>query len=604
MHHTNRLPQFAFGSMLLSLALGIAAPAQEPPPPPKDGQPAVGVKALVVPIGVTQRLQMSKKQRISNARNPKPTIANVQSDPKDPSSVLVTGLDAGITRITLIDENKVEENVDVIVQFDIEYLRTLLRQAVPTANIQLLPTANGTVILTGNVARAEDIAVIEATAASVVGDRTKVINGMRMGGVMQVQLDVVVARVSRDELRRMAFDFMNFGSQHVLASTVGGGFVVPSAMGGTSGGGGIGGSFPGRSVTIPNSIGNPNGVPSNLFLAIFTPQQDFFGLLQALRDESVAKIIAKPTLVTLSGRPGSFLDGGEQAIPVPAGLGQVGVQFEEFGTRLNFLPIVLGNGKIHLEVEPEVSELNAAFGTSISGTVVPGRTTQRIHTTVELEDGQTYVLGGLIQHNTTGTTTKTPILGDLPFVGAFFSKKSFDDLESELVVLVTPHLIDAMSCDQVGKILPGEETRSPDDFELFLEGILEAPRGSRVVCPDHKYLPAWKNGPTAGLYPCGGGDGRCGGHGCSGDGRCGGCGCRAGEASEGCSAISGLLPSGAREAKPLPVENAMPRAGLNWPPTATPATSPSAGLAPGSNSSKPVPLPPLLVNPGGTDGQP
>src|SRR5262249_47375567 len=149
---------------------------------------------------------------------------------------------------------------------------------------------------------------------------------------------------------------------------------------------------------IANAVGNPNGVPSNLFLGIFSPEQDFFGLLQALKDENLAKIMAEPRLICLSGRAATFLDGGEQAVPVPAGLGQVGVQFFDFGTRLKFLPIVLGNGKIHLEVEPEVSGLDAASGTTINGTTVPGRKVQKIHTTVDMEDGQTYVLGGIIQH--------------------------------------------------------------------------------------------------------------------------------------------------------------------------------------------------------------
>ena len=100
-----------------------------------------------------------------------------------------------------------------------------------------------------------------------------------------------------------------------------------------------------------------------------------------------------------------------------------------------------------------------------------------------MEDGQTFVIGGLIQRSINSSTSKVPVLGDVPFLGAAFSSKSFTETESELVILVTPHLVDAMACDQAPKILPGQETRSPDDFELFLEGILEAPRGPRVVCP-------------------------------------------------------------------------------------------------------------------------
>jgi pilus assembly protein CpaC len=218
--------------------------------------------------------------------------------------------------------------------------------------------------------------------------------------------------------------------------------------------------------------------------------------------------------VTVSGRPASFLSGGEQAVPVPAGLGQVGVQFEEFGTRLNFLPIVMGDGRIHLEVEPEVSSLNQAFGTSIQGTVVPGRTTQRVHTTVDIEPGQTLVIGGLIQHDVNGTSQKFPVLGDLPYIGAAFRAMSYTEDESELLVLVTPHLVDPMSCDQLPHFLPGQETRSPDDCELFLEGILEAPRGQRTAWVGHHYEAPYKSGPSAGQYPCGGccSNGTCGGN--------------------------------------------------------------------------------------------
>jgi len=169
---------------------------------------------------------------------------------------------------------------------------------------------------------------------------------------------------------------------------------------------------------------------------------------------------------------------------------------------------VMGNGKIYLEVEPEVSNLDPSVGTTIQGTSVPGRTTQNVHTAVMMEDGQTLALGGLIQNEVTAHLAKVPILGSIPVVGAAFSSKTFQETERELIVLVTPHVVDPMSCDQVPKLVPGQETRSPDDFELFLEGILEAPRGPREVFQDGQYVPAYKNGPTAGTYPCG--NGKCG----------------------------------------------------------------------------------------------
>jgi pilus assembly protein CpaC len=275
-------------------------------------------------------------------------------------------------------------------------------------------------------------------------------------------------------------------------------------------------AFLGQTLTgIP---GAPNGFPTNILTGVLHNGWGFLSFLEALRQENLLKLLAEPRLVTLSGRPASFLVGGEQAIPVPAGLGQIGVQFEEFGTRLNFIPIVLGNGRIHLEVEPEVSNLNPAAGVSINGTTVPGRSTNRVNTTVELESGQTFVIGGLIQRQVQASTLKVPILGDVPFLNPFFSSKSYQETEEEVLVIVTPWLVDPESCDQRPKVLPGEETRRPDDFELFLEGIIEAPRGPRQVCQEHHYVAAYKNGPSANTFPCAGkgvnGAGGCGTGGC------------------------------------------------------------------------------------------
>ena len=498
---------------------GFSLPPQLPQPQPTpQNQPAAppGAQAavlratkVVIPIQGTQKLQEYTKKNLVKAESPKANIVKISPIEGDASTVLLTGLEAGATQITLTDVDGKVEVVDIVVQFDIQYLRTLLQQAVPTANITPVPGGNSTIILTGSVARAEDIQAILATAGSVVGGPDHVVNALRVGGVMQVQLDVKIATVSRDALRRMSFDFFTDGKNHTFASTVGQGFLIPAT--------GIAGAFPGF-PTITNTVGSPNGAPANLFLGLFNSKQDFFGLLQALRNESLIKVLAEPTLVTLSGKSASFISGGEQAIPVPAGLGQVGVQFEEFGTRLNFLPIMMGDGKIWLEVEPEISDLNPAFGTVINGTSVPGRSTQRVHTTVMLEPGQTFVLGGLVERRVTASSVKVPVLGDLPFLGAAFSAKSFDETETELLISVTPYLIDGMACDQAPKVFPGQETRSPDDFELFLEGILEAPRGPRQVFPDGHYSPAFKNGPSASTYPCAGnanGTGACKTPGCA-----------------------------------------------------------------------------------------
>jgi pilus assembly protein CpaC len=339
---------------------------------------------------------------------------------------------------------------------------------------------------------------------------------------------------------------------------------------------------------------------------VVTKSGSFFGFLEALRTEGLVKLLTEPRLVTMSGEPASLLSGGRQAIPEAQGLGTISVRFEPFGTTLNFLPIVLGNGKVHLDIQTIVSQIDQSVGTTINGTQVPGRTEQSARTVVEIEDGQTLAIGGLIQHITEAGTNKVPILGDLPYVGAAFSTKSYTDIEQELVILVTPHVVDPMACNQLPKTLPGEETRKPDDYELFLEGILEAPRGPRVPFPDRRFVPAYKNGPTAALYPC------------AGDGRCGQPVHPAADPAGDSSSHVNKLPVGTSEARPLPpvvatpIGEAKPPVVAVIPPVSRgetaaspPGTTPPVEAAPAAAGAQTMPatLPAALPGPANTEGK-
>jgi pilus assembly protein CpaC len=572
MHRTNRVPYVAYASFALAMMVGglswIGVQAQDQPPPAPATQHN---NALIVPINSSQKLQMSTKKPIAKVENANENVARVTGIITDPTTVLITGIEAGITRLTLIDRDGKAETLDVVVQQDIEYLRSLIKRTVPSANVDPIPGSNNTIILKGTVAHIEDILVILGAARAVGGDQ--IVNDLRVGGVQQIELCVTVASISRSQFRAMSFNFLGNSKNTFYGSTIGQAVSNPVVAGVTS-------STFSVAPILGGVPGTPNGEPTNLFFGVLHNGWGLLTFLQALKEENIVKALAEPKLVTLSGKPASFLSGGEQAVPIPAGLGQVGVQFEEFGTRLNFLPVVLGGGRIRLEVEPEISALNPAFGTTIQGTVVPGRSTQRVHTTVELEDGQTFVIGGLIQKDIRGSVSKVPVLGDLPFLGAAFSSKSFNEVEQELVVLVTPHLVDGQSCDQVIKTLPGQETRSPDDFELFLENILEAPRGQRDVNFPCGYVPAYKNGPSASRFPCGdlGGDGR---------GACGKGGC-----------ATGIAPAAAAAtALPAPVPTTTTSQPL---PTASPVateetrTTPAEGTQPLAPTGKPTILPPGL----------
>jgi pilus assembly protein CpaC len=583
MHRTPCQPGILVRAVLLALL--IWAPGN------CLAQPAgTSGSSLIVPINGTVKLQLTSKKPIKKVEAAKDGVISIRTVVGDPTTILVTGLQPDLTDLTLTGEDDKQERYQVIVQLDVEYLRTQLRRAVPTANITPIPVSNNSVIMAGTVDKVEDVEVVLRVAQSL---GVQVINAMKVGGVQQVQLDVVVASVTRSESRSFGFDFLTDSKNFFFGSTVAQAVAEPASTGNAA----VGAIL----AQAPNLIGNP-AANTNVLFGVVHNGWGFLGYLNALRQEGVAKFIAQPRLVTKSGRPASFLVGGEQAIPVPAGLGQIGVQFEEFGTRLNFLPIVLGNGKIHLEVEPEISNLNAANGVSISGTVVPGRDTQRVNTTVELESGQTFVIGGLIQHAVATNTRKTPVIGDLPFIGTFFSQKIDNQVEQEVVILVTPYLVDAQSCDQVQKVLPGQETRTSDDFELFLEGILEAPRGPRQLCQDGHYVPAFKNSATTELFPC------------AGKGTCGaGCGTSAAgiagapiAAPNHPSALTTTVPPvAAPTASPsIAPPQAMPVAATETAPgtePAVPATEPAAADA----TAKPAPtsppglLPPVPLTEGG-----
>jgi pilus assembly protein CpaC len=490
---------------LLIMAWPSSAPGQEPSPQPS---------ALIVPINGTVKLQMSKKQKIKTVINPKENAVSLRTLQNDPTTVLVIGQQPDVTRIELEDTDGNKETYEVIVQADVEYLRTQLRRAVPTASVTVIPLANNnTVILTGTVTRAEDVAVIRGLVQNM---GFKYVDGMRVGGVQQVQLDVIIVQVSRSDLRNLTFNFLGSSRYATGGSTIGSAVTNPASVGGPAGGssGGSGGGAGGSTGGLGISAGSaPAGVPAsgtNLLLGFVHNAWGFNNFLEALKENGLAKLLAEPRLVTLSGRPAYFLVGGQQAVPVAGGFSGVGVQFVPFGTTLSFIPIVLGNGRIYLEVSPSVSSLDAASGvTPAGGGPVPGRAINSVTTTVELESGQTFVLGGLIQHTVQASVSKVPCLGDLPWLGMFFRSMQYQDNEQEVLIIVTPWLVDALSCSQRPKILPGEETRKPDNFELFLEGIIEAPRGPRQTWQQHHYVPAWMNSPSAATFPCAG-KGNCG----------------------------------------------------------------------------------------------
>src|SRR6185437_13991340 len=237
------------GGMIVALIVTAgpdAVPAQEPSPQPS---------ALIVPINGTVKLQMSKKQKIRTVNNPKENAINIRTVVGDPTTILIIGQQPDVVRLEMEDTDGNKETYEVIVQADIEYLRTQMKRAVPTANVQTIPTSNNTVILSGTVSRAEDVAIIRGLVQSV---GFTYIDAMRVGGVQQVQLDVIVVQVSRTDLRTMAFNFLANSRNFFFGSTVGQAVNNPIGVGTV----GLAPAFNGQTLTgIP---GAPNGFPTNI----------------------------------------------------------------------------------------------------------------------------------------------------------------------------------------------------------------------------------------------------------------------------------------------------------------------------------------------------
>lgn len=382
----------------------------------------------------------------------------------------LNGLKAGTTELTIIGaQGEATFRVDVLLS--VEQLEATIVKHFPEAHINLTSGGDKLLIVEGEVSSPAEIDPILSLLHRLVGPEN-VINALRVHGIMQVQLEVVFARVDRTQLRALGFNFMKSETPWYVGSQIGQLVNTPPV---TIRGGELpttGGS------RVFNNVGGAATAAlrpeSSIFFGITDQAKAFFGYLEALQEKGVVKVLATPTLVTLSGRPAEFLTGGEQPFPTAQGAVQTpSVQFKKFGTRLNFLPVVLGGGKIRLELVPEVSTVNFNAAVNVGGIDVPQFVTQQLHATVEMMDGETLILGGIIQTEKDSRVVSVPVVGDLPVVGPLFRRVSDVHRELELLVLVTPRLVMPMN----GKpcTYPGAETRNPTDHELYFGGQVEVP---------------------------------------------------------------------------------------------------------------------------------
>jgi pilus assembly protein CpaC len=386
--------------------------------------------------------------------------------PVGPRDILLTGKKPGSTQLIIWDDQNRSQSIDITVENDLGNLRQQLAHTFPEVTIDV-SSANGVVVLKGRVPTISIADQIMAVAAPY--SPAPPLNLMEIAGGQQVVLQVRFAEVSRSLQENLGFN--------VFASD--GTFKLGFQNG--PGGSPIGALSTKGSATAATIPGNA---------AIFGAGQ--FGntsleyFVEALRENGLLRWLAEPNVLAMSGQSADFNAGGLFPYPVPQasnGGNLITIAFQKYGVELKFTPVVLGDGRIRLNVAPDVSSLDYTHQVTIAGISVPGLTERKLDTTVELADGQTLALAGLLQRQIIGTASITPLLGDIPILGSLFRSISYQDNDSELVVLVTPHLVGAMNPGQVPDF-PGQKWRYPTEAQLFGNADMGGP------LPDHK------NGPN------------------------------------------------------------------------------------------------------------
>ena len=382
-----------------------------------------------------------------------------------PNQIYIYGKAPGITNLTLWVNNKISAIIDLEVSPDISRLKETLYKILPEEKDIKVTAAHDHITLSGTVSSTSNLSQVLALTESYFPKN--VVNLLGVAGVHQVMLEVRVAEMSRSLLKRLGFNWAyatphgNFGL-----------FTLNSLSGLSSLG----------ARDLPGALGISSAV--NGILRFSSNGTNWTMFIDALKEEGMLKVLAEPTLITLSGKSANFLAGGEFPIPVPQSIGvgtTITIEYKPFGVGLNFSPTVLSSKKISMQVAPEVSELDFSRAVTISGFVVPAITTRRVSTVIELADGQSFAIAGLLAEQIREDIVKFPLLGDIPVLGALLRSSNFQKSETELIIIVTAHLVKPL--DMAQQTLPTDQFIEPDDFEFYLLGSIEGKEKTKSSAP-------------------------------------------------------------------------------------------------------------------------
>ena len=453
----------AKGPMQMTISMAPApAAAAAASAAPMRGPNCVGAvrdaTSVSVPLGKSLLVPMPEPVRNRTIGNP----AVAQATMVSPQTLYILGLSVGTTNMIVQGRSGACRVIDVAVGADAGGLQASLQQLMPGERDIHVSTAAGTIVLAGNVSNSQaaqqavQIAHAYSDSAgdgSGAGKGAGVLNMLAVTSPQQVMLEVKVAEVSK-----------------TLINQMGSAFNIQGGFGSWSG------------ALVSNLLA---GVASG---AIFNKANNkpFRVAADVQNTDNLVKILAEPNLVTISGQEATFLAGGKIFIPIPQsgsnGVSSITLQEEEFGVALKFTPTVLANGRISLKVAPEVSELSQTGVTlsasNIGGTsILPLITTRRASTTVQMSDGESFAIGGLIKDNATGALKAIPGVGEVPVLGALFRSTSFQQDRTELIFLITPHLVKPLQTADVP--LPTDSFSKPNEADVYATGNMEGRGGVR-----------------------------------------------------------------------------------------------------------------------------
>ncbi|MFC4172907.1 type II and III secretion system protein family protein [Microvirga sp. GCM10011540] len=368
----------------------------------------------------------------------------------------VLGKAEGRTNVAVYgDDDTLLGTVNVEVGADTPDLELSIQQAVPNGNVRV-ETINGRVRLSGTVPDAVALRKVLEVAEQYGAD--SVINALRVSGGQQVMLEVRFIEANRNAGRELGVSWFARRENE----SRGRGFTTGAVDSDTSSG----------VIRFNSTLPSGSSPFGTLIAQVLGGGISADILVQALEEKGLARRLAEPNLIALSGEKASFLAGGEVPIPIASEDNKITVQYKEYGVRLNFTPVVLDNGLINLKLEPEVSQIDESVRVSTGLISIPSFITRRASTIIEVRDGQSFAMAGLLQSTHTKNQDQVPWLGQVPVLGALFRSSSFQEQETDLVIIVTPRL--------VRPARPGQPLRTPldsakpsNDLEFFLLGKLE-----------------------------------------------------------------------------------------------------------------------------------